>query len=526
MTRPTMKASKKINSARKRDESGIALVLTAIFCIAFCGLVAFGVDLGYWYLQSERIQRAADNAALAAAASLPSSNAASKGIEAARKNGYAPGGNISVNVDAAGSRAVVTVSNNDVPTFFAKFVIPHLKIGRTSTAEKNSSLPMGSPYNVLGTGDLALNMKSGGAFPKSNTWLAINGPCSAREDGDYFMSKYIGNKATNKTTCPGTKTNAAYDINGYSYFIDVPGPQTNAVKVRLYDPGYNPKADKESPDGNLTQSGDVAGSQDTMYWLWQINDDDSETLVHTFGYRWFGDTALPGKWVDFATIPGANVPTGRKYRLQVAARDSEMTGSHAPRSWSVNAFSIMADTGDGKVCDSRTDASCPLVYGKTAVSLLNNVAAGVNNKATFMLAGVADNFAGSKASVSIFDPGEGVQSIEVLMPNGQLGTFDWKGYPEDVSYSGSGVTSIDVSGFGPQPYDGDAAQPGTNYKFNDRRVVLDLHIPANTTDWKGAGGNNWWQIQYTLKPGSTPLPDRTTWGADLGGNGPAHLVRN
>lgn len=513
-------------SGRRRNENGIALVMTAVFSVVFFGLLAFGVDLGYWYLQAERIQRAADNAALAAATSLPSPDAESVGRAASRKNGYPNGGNVEVIVDAAGTRAVVTVTNKNVPTFFAKFFVSNMKISRTSTADKASSLPMGSPYNVLGTGDLALSLRTGGAFPKTNTWLAINGPCSAREDGDYFMSRYLGNKSAVKTSCPGAVPNGVYDINGYSYFIDVPGPQKGAVKVRLYDPGYNPRSDHESPDGNLTQTNDEPGSQDTMYWLWQINDDQSETLIRTFGYRWFGDMALPGEWEDFATIPAANVPTGRKFRLQVAARDSEKTGSTNPKSWSVNAFSIMADTGDGKVCDSRVDPTCPQVYGKTAVSLLNNVAASVNDKATFMLAGVPENFSGATASVSIFDPGEGVQSIEVIMPNGQLGSFDWKSYPEDVNYSGSNVKTIDVSGFGPQPHVGDAAMAGTNYKFNDRRVVLDLHIPPNPAEWLGSNHNNWWQIQYTLKPGSTPLPDRTTWGADLGGNGPAHLVRN
>ncbi len=506
------------------NESGIALVVTVIFALVFCLFVAFGVDLGNWYLQAQRVQRAADNAALAAAVTLPSPNASATAFQAAQRNGYAQGPNVEVSAMSAGSRAVVSITDREVETYFIRFVIPKLSIKKSATAEKSSSLPLGSPYNILGGGSLSLPKAGGGTF-QSNTWLAINGPCTAREDGDYFGSRYIGNKSATKTSCPGGVDNPVYDRTGYSYYIDVPAAQSSAIGVKLYDPAYWP--DAGGPDQETTMSGDLQGCIATMYQLWGMNG-STEQLLEQKTYRCFSQSARPAQWVDFATIPANTSGIDREYRVQVSTWDFLNTGNSTDNGWGANAFAIMAQPNNKQeVCDARTDNACPKVFGKTAISLLNNFA-GVTgaNTARFSLAGVAPEYSGTTIDLSIFDPGEGVKSIEVVMPNGTLATFNWKAYPEDVPYSGTSVTSIETGGLGPQPYANEGMSPGSNYKFNDRRIVISIPVPADTAQWLGPNGDNWWQIQYTIAPGSAPTPDRTTWGADLGGDGPAHLVRN
>src|SRR5690349_4242481 len=50
---------------RARDDRGYALIMTALLLVPLMVMTAFAVDVGAWYAQSTRIQRAADAASLA-----------------------------------------------------------------------------------------------------------------------------------------------------------------------------------------------------------------------------------------------------------------------------------------------------------------------------------------------------------------------------------------------------------------------------------------------------------------------------
>ena len=76
------------------------------------------------------------------------------------------------------------------------------------------------------------------------------------------------------------------------------------------------------------------------------------------------------------------------------------------------------------------------------------------------------------------------------------------------------MTSLNVSGTGTQPYTG----LQSTSKYNDRRMILDVQLPANYTTVYGT--KVWWQIRYTV--GST-ASDRTTWSVNIIGD-PVHLV--
>ncbi|HYA69043.1 MAG TPA: pilus assembly protein TadG-related protein, partial [Acidimicrobiales bacterium] len=76
----------------------IVYVVLAIFVIM--GMAAFVIDLGYWYFQASRVQRAADAAALAGVTYMPGDvpDATAVARNVAQANGFsAPDDDVQVN---------------------------------------------------------------------------------------------------------------------------------------------------------------------------------------------------------------------------------------------------------------------------------------------------------------------------------------------------------------------------------------------------------------------------------------------
>jgi hypothetical protein len=180
----------------------------------------------------------------------------------------------------------VSISDPHVSTVFGKVVMDSISIGRSSTAEYVSNIPLGSPYNALGTGNL--DTLNGGvkyvdntvAAGKQNFWLAVSGYCTAKEDGDLKLSRYDGThpnvgtgtndvytcgtaasgtnvtENTDYTTSTGDRDSGVPD--GYEYIIDVPcsgrtdpsipcDPTAAApgggVQIEVYNGAYDQGAD-------------------------------------------------------------------------------------------------------------------------------------------------------------------------------------------------------------------------------------------------------------------------------------------
>src|SRR3954452_21991698 len=75
---------------RWRDESGQAIVLSAVWMIVLLGMAGLVIDVGSWYRAQRNLQSDADAAALAGAQELPDDTGAA-GVMAksfAQKNGY------------------------------------------------------------------------------------------------------------------------------------------------------------------------------------------------------------------------------------------------------------------------------------------------------------------------------------------------------------------------------------------------------------------------------------------------------
>lgn len=157
-TSPT--AATRAASRRKSRSSGQVVVIFAGAMLVLMGMTAIVIDVSWYWVNSLRIQRAADAAALAGAVQLPNdpSEASLLARTEATKNGYTKGVNgvdVAPAVDGTNTRRLDVTIKAPVGMFFMRvFGINSLPATRTAKAEFTLPVPMGSPQNYYGVGIL------------------------------------------------------------------------------------------------------------------------------------------------------------------------------------------------------------------------------------------------------------------------------------------------------------------------------------------------------------------------------------
>lgn len=220
---------------RTRREGGYVLVMFALLLVPLLLMAGFAVDVGGWYSRASDIRRAADAAALAGVVWLPDvEKAETAALAAAAKNGFVPGGDISITVtqsQQSDRRLKVTITDRTVDSFFYENIGgKEIELSRTSFAEYVLAVPMGSPRNFFGTGTV-LDEYDAGIDPEY-LYQSVNPYCTDKENGDRYQSANTGG------TCSGT-VNDEYRTTGYSMYIEAPENRTSPIEVRLYDARYN-----------------------------------------------------------------------------------------------------------------------------------------------------------------------------------------------------------------------------------------------------------------------------------------------
>ncbi|MFQ5968223.1 MAG: pilus assembly protein TadG-related protein, partial [Acidimicrobiia bacterium] len=198
---------------RLADDRGAALPLIAGAMFFLLGVAAFGVDLGWLYVNSLRIQRTADAAALAGVIHMPSffTVAEQTAWDIAGDNGYPSGVTVTAVTGEPHQLHVRVVDN--VGTFFLRvFGMDNVTIARESVAEYVLPLQLGSPDNSFGLGYLP----GGDEF-----WAAIQGPYTKKEHGDPFATRCVLSFNDNNCGSGGTSNNE-YRSRGYYYGIEIP----------------------------------------------------------------------------------------------------------------------------------------------------------------------------------------------------------------------------------------------------------------------------------------------------------------
>lgn len=544
----------------QRDEHGAAAIFLAITITSVLLAAAFAVDLGWWYVRAQQAQRTADAASLAGVTWMPGDfpKARSVALAVAEANGFKDGANsISVIVTRGSTdrQLSVRIVDGGVARFFSSLASKEpVSIGRQAVAQYELPIPLGSPENQFGGGN-------------NGVFLAVNGFCSRRQDGDNVSAGY--NDTTNPKNFTGaqiscstpyataspsgsTAKNPDYRSTGYTYVVQIPPappPGTNCavasppascsqtaspVTIQVQDPKLNtntgaPQADQYGSNFPFLPAGCTApGPGTTTFTVLKadttpFDDTDNTTLAGPFDHG--PETSTSAAWEPLVTVPAGSL-AGR-YLVRVQSKVDQRCAA-----WS-NAFGIRARVGGTWASCSSIPMTplpagytfCPTVQGSDAMSLRVVMATasvtcagtketGANKCATFYLAQVDPVYAGRQMLIKLFDPGEGARRMRVLKPDGTPIGFDWKTVDSQAPASGSpaAMTGLDV--FAPTP-------TSTAWPFNDRKLELAVTLP-NEAGLAVNGG--WFTVEYEVSENSAVgLVDRTTWGVSVRG-APVHLV--
>jgi hypothetical protein len=534
-----------IRSIRRRfrqdHEEGFVAVFLALTLTVMLIFAAFTVDFGSWYTRSAEIKRAADAAALAGVVWMPEYDLARQAaLDAAKANGFDPSTNSSISVsidtiDNNNRQLKVTIRDKKAKQFFSRLVTGGQSIGRSSLAEYVLPVPLGSPENVFGTGNLSL----AGQPATQNFWAAVNGYCAGHESGDPKLAYYESYNSTSTNGCNNTSQQNGddYDPDGYLYAIDLP-TNASSMKLDVYDGTYNTSG--SSMDKSLADSGDQVT---TIYTVYNRNGSPLDTSAATLNALANPDVTLttnqsPSTYQNnWANLKTWSSPQAGRYYVRVKTSASQTSNSRASngfalRVWTGNSFSVCSTNPSA----TNYSSNCPQVHAISDMSIYANLS---GTSATFYLAQIDQIHAGKTLRVLLFDTGEGANSVEILGPSGSTYVpkqFTWS-TPCNVAgltnpYNdtcGGTTTSLDVSDSVctnsrcPQPYSG----LHSSSKFSDRFLTIDITLP---NDYNGscssslpcANANYWWKIRYTMTNGAPT--DRTTWSANIVGD-PVHLLQ-
>ena len=462
------------------------------------GASAFAVDLGWLYLNTARLQKAADAAALAGVVNLPSdaTQADTDAQSASGANKFVigtPAYNTFASRILPDNQYEVTL-RTQVNTFFLKVLgFGNLDLQRTSTAQYVLPVPMGSPANCFGIGDTSI--LASGNFPAGsgtttardicdnytqNFWAAVNGKKTEKRQGDPYMPD-VSDEYNN--------------VDHYYYGIDVPATSTS-FDLWVYDAGFYNRNDFDVETGDNDYDTGFPDGTNTTFILKRPDItpyDQSDNVTHctltvndeaspsTFRNRWARvcpQVAINGSnygtWVLKVETSGSMQGTNQYALL---SNISGISGSNIPKIYAINDMSVFTNEADGN--------------------------------ATVWLAEILPVHAGKKLKLRFFDAGETAPpgTMTVQMPNGSTaGGCSW-----NATNGNSGTTCSITTANGGGPI------------YNNHWIDVIINIPSNYTCNPAANGNSgcYWKMNLVLQQAH----DRTVWEAQVIGN-PVRLVPN
>ena len=194
------------SSSSDSNQKGYILATTALLLIPLMIFAAFAVDVGAWYAEADKNQRAADAAALAAVIEMPDLNrAGAKALSIVQENGYPNAVLVPITTPTTDFDPTVTVPQVKVErrdddailvtilskgeVYFGGVVLNDtVDITRFAGADYNLPVPLGSPKNIIGYG---LSGYGGiTVAQQSGLFLTQGGRCARTADGDLRASPY------------------------------------------------------------------------------------------------------------------------------------------------------------------------------------------------------------------------------------------------------------------------------------------------------------------------------------------------
>lgn len=484
---------------RTQLERGAALPIVSLALVLLLGASAFAVDLGWVYLNGNRIQKAADAAALAGVVHITNSmaDAQTDAELAASLNGFPVGGPTVMALAPTNADDLEVELTASVETFFLNvFGFDAIDVSKTSTARYVTAVKLGNPGNCFGVGPDAASATNSPCPSTSNIWAAVSGKDAAKLNGDPYSTKCI----EYAPGCNSTNPNPEVHSNGYNYGIEVE-PGSSGLAIHLYDAGFYERANFSTETGDGIATGDKSNNGPiTKFTLYEPDSTPANPNDNTVVVPGCTQTTNPGnqeatyknKWVAYCTLNGSVDPG--VYVLNV-----ESSGNFGGS----NQYAVAATTASGPQ---------PQLYGIDNISIFTNQASTV---ADLNFAEIEEAHAGKKLVLRFFDAGEDDSSdayMAVKMPDGSFADCTWVATDEGTvthAQATSAPCKIDTT----KPKSGG----GYEAKFNGQWITATIDIP----DDYACGSDCWWEMEILLnKP-----HDRTTWEVELIGN-PVRLVEN
>jgi len=535
-------------------EAGYVVAQTALLIIPLMIFAAFATDIGYWYVQGQKAQKATDAAALSGVPFLPDTTAAfTEARDVLARNGFTdatPGDNsdfdtgplpqVEVSIPRPGTLEVKV--KREESSFLGRVVLDSIVVERFAIADFVTPLYLGNPSSGLGTGTIP---QSELGVPPDNTWLAINAYCYDKENGDQFATGYFDGHADNGNghrQCgtaagniePWANTNPTFDPDAYVFVVEMQ-PGGPAIDVSLFEPGVDC-----DPATNAVVTNENGGPSNPRIYYRVYGPNLS------LNHRDFVDTNAPiatglfPRNACYSNAPGGDgwypmatglVPpsaSGGFYYVQLSTRNPALPDPDPGDSyWAenrINLFSLKAvPTGTSAVCIfSSTNPTCPQVYGLEWLPLYRNLAA---SEEEFYLTEIRDSHAGSRLIIRFFDAAEGVTNLQFVDPSGTAVPFEWRYVDESLGQMSSAAfpeyrETVFQNHSDTCTWGGVGANPclvTTSYDdWNDHLVEVGIDIPSTYV----CGTACWWTVRYVT--GASPT-DRSNWAIQFFGD-PVQLV--
>ena len=342
------------------------------------GAAALGVEVGHWFAILERVQRAADAAALAAAPLWLTDRASAQvaARDAARRNGFGAGGDTVVEVvsgDAAGRvRVTITTLSSDV--LGAALGFAHHQLTRSAEASYAQPVAMGSSCNVMGnepdpaSGDGTDRADGSGSVLSSlcpagrrpHLWVNLAGPDTSKEFGDRYASRWCrpGNSGCQGTSntdfaSPGAATGGGEGVEGqpwYAFRVSVRRPVAG-ISIQVFDPAQVDVGDQcqRLPRRSLSDPSWPGPARANRY----VTDAASR-------YEFGNPTTVPASGGNFCT--GDTV---------FASPGTPASGSPVPMTTS---FAVHSPTASGEIWRAPVIPTCVRQFAGWSLSSANLVA--------------------------------------------------------------------------------------------------------------------------------------------------------
>ncbi len=560
---PEPQRPRRLATRRLRRDDGYVLALSGLLIVPLIVFTAFAVDLGAWYAQGAKMQRAADAAALAGVVWLPDTSAAQTAArDSLQKNGFTTANStIGYSFDTTHNNMTVTVSKS-ATQYFSKVVLQSETLNRTATAQFNLPIPLGSPLNLFGnqlTGaPTCTDPIAACAGAQEQLWAAIQGPYTRHQDGDPYATKCPGNSAAHNN-CDGalpmgTGLNPTYRTSGYIYAIDVPAAAVgSSMQVSIYDGIASQDNTYGNKEGDSVYGSGTNGydkTDTTFRTQFEIFDNDGSDYTTSTdpSYSLYNGVArttsctnaapsvgkTPGRlqinstdpvttykdrWVTLCTF----VPT-RAGVYPLVVTTSSLPGTTQDTGGGYNAYSLKAVSGS---------SSQPQIYAIKDMSIWSpnaNSSSSSGAVSRFYLANIKQENAGKVLILDLYDPGDGSctnagctgfsmqfrgppSGANATVPTDTGATYACT-YNTAPSTSAGGGTLNGSSSSCTIPT---LAAGSSNGIYNGGWLRVRIPIPAGYT----CSTDCWWTVKYSFSTGSPT--DRTVWSAGVVGD-PVHLT--